>query len=472
MNIDGVRSYLGIQARAKSESSAQERSDPSIPKPASLPSKKHFWNNGEFSSSYCLEGIIVSTEVVGFARQISMIVQIAAPCMAAAIAVPAAFLFTGLASFSNALIWTVPQTKKSLDKAKGELELKMLLKLPKKMVEEAKEAVEIEKLSFANQILKVGMGLGQMSVATFSICSNSVAKFFAYSPVLVGQTARIAIATAGAALGVIYLMRGSVMIYRSMKCRHRIAEFHAEFKAALAKSPQDAVSFLQAERDRLKHAFGRFSLAKEDREAFPELAKMELSDEEKELLQRFESLSPEEKNKMKISDPRIAKCFSKESALGIAYLTRRMGGEVAKKIFSHDFEITERFLVEVDEALYTEQFKQRVLTVVGGSMIAGGILSVTAACFSGGMSMTVISLVSAIFFVSVEGIFFTYDCGAVSKALSKYFYARSEKPKNLDLCIEKSSKPPSEPAQLSRLKRGCMPHKIEFFTQCQQKNGC
>ena len=396
--------------------------------------KKYLWK-GNLNSENRSENLLISSRIAGFTRQMFKVVQVVFPSMISTVAIPASLLFTGLTSVFNGTTWVVRKTLEKLDNAEKELKLKSHLSLTNREILDAKEAIIIEKITVIQQMLSVLSGIAQIAFAVLSICSESVAKIFNYSPVLTGSAVTIALKTLLVGLGVISIIRAFNLIIRFAKCNYMLSNFRSQFHSELVKSPEAAISFIKKERDRLKKELGQFKLTKEDKESIPEFVELELTAKEKVLLQDFRKLSPKQKIQVCKTNQQIDLCLKKESAMGISYLTRRLGTEVAKKIFREDFNINKEFLVEIDKAMYKELFRQEVSLTGGVLMLASGMGSIVAAILTSGLSLMIVSLVSAVFSSAVESVFLSNEWTDKSDKLGNYFYERSKKPKNLALCM-------------------------------------
>ena len=127
----------------------------------------------------------------------------------------------------------------------------------------------------------------------------------------------------------------------------------------------------------------------------------------------------------------IDRSLKKESAMGISYLTRRVGSDCAKKIFAKDFSMDEEFLMEIDKGIYKEMFRHKVSLIGGVLMLGSGAGSIIAAILTSGLSLMVVSLVAAVFSSGVESLFVSNEWKSASEKLSSYFYERSRKPNGL-----------------------------------------
>ncbi len=399
----------------------------------SFSSLKEYWWKGNLNSESRSENILISSRAVGFSRQMFKIAQVVFPSAISTVAIPLTLLFTGLTSVFNGTTWIVPKTLEKLKSAEIELKLKSYVKSDETVLSDAREAVIIEQITVGHQMLRVLSGTAQIAFAILSICSESVAKVFHYSPILIGPAVTIALKTLLIGMGVISMIRAVNVITRFIKANAMISKFRTEFREQLARTPEDAMSFIQKEIDRLNE-FGQFKLEEKDKVVFPELIELELTEKERKCLNQFKDLKGDEREQFYNENKNktvIDRSLKKESAMGISYLTRRVGSDCAKKIFAKDFIMNKEFLMEIDKGIYKEMFRHKVSLIGGVLMLGSGAGSIIAAILTSGLSLMVVSLVAAVFSSGVESLFVSNEWKSASEKLSSYFYERSRKPNGL-----------------------------------------
>lgn len=328
-------------------------------------------------------------------------------------AIPFGLLITGLLSMGTAAFWTLPDSSQALTEAQKELEAaeKALetatdKEESKKVVMEAKHAVEISRLGLANHSLYFSMGASQTASGIVSMLSPETAHVLHYSPILTGHAANIAGLATGVALGAIYVARGGVMLTRAVKSYCLVRDFHDEFKKGFENSGS------KGQTDGIHAATGFMEKAKVKGQPY---------------LDR------------RIDQSCLRKTDEKGNYLG-TYTEKGFQnpeGEITK--YSSDSEKIE-YLKRVDKGIYTEKLKHEVAITIAIAMIIGGVLAIVLSVMTGGIAALIIGLVSAIFFMSMEYIFMTYDSSSLFEWLRDRLYkepewAISSKPAEINLSI-------------------------------------
>lgn len=113
--------------------------------------------------------------------------------------------------------------------------------------------------------------------------------------------------------------------------------------------------------------------------------------------------------------------MKKAETQGDAFLGRRLDMECLKGAKT-DIE----YLKAADKAIYTEKLKHKIAKIIATAMIIGGILAIAASCLCPGtLPLIAIMLISAVFFLSVESVFLTYDSSKIFIWLRNHLYEES-----------------------------------------------
>ena len=244
-------------------------------------------SNGDLIQTPIREVVYGATDGIGAFRQVSTITGVSLELAhsssvvsgIASTAIPLSLCVTGASCMLVSAIWTIPDSYDALKAVLAELEkaekelneleipldvseeakkaLSALKVVVEKKLEEAKIALPIAKLGLVNQILCFTMGAGQAAAGAVDICSPAVANTLHFSPLLTGGAATTAGMAAGIALGAIYVIRGSVMMTKSVKSYCIVSNFEEEFKSKTQQSIEEAVEFMKASVDRGKPYLGR-----------------------------------------------------------------------------------------------------------------------------------------------------------------------------------------------------------------------
>ncbi|MES2272714.1 MAG: hypothetical protein V4487_00780 [Chlamydiota bacterium] len=349
---------------------------PSIPSPLSAFSEAE--QNADFDVSGNRAGVYLATDAAGGARQIVALVGgVASLCGTAKVIAwaglffPAIMLFTGPACAAAAIKWTIPDAKEALKIA--EAQLKKAETTPSNLVNlnEAQNAVANAKLGLTNHRLFLAMGLAQTALG-IGLLGGGIAAVSNCLPALGAAGSSALVVAASVLLGVVYTVRGSVMGYRAYKNYNMVNSFHKEFEENGKKSVDRAVTFMQTQ-----EALG---------ETYLNL--------------RVDKSCLLIKNAQKIVTGR--------------YTAQGIQDAVTGQLSPYNREEKLEYLRRVEKGIYSEKLKHTVSKIIALAMLIGGILAIVAACIaSGGTALIVVGIVSAVFFIAMEVIFFTYDSSRI-----------------------------------------------------------
>jgi len=311
----------------------------------------------------------------------------------ASVGTPIGLLITGPLCMATAAAWTLPDAVKTLKAAKEELNTLELDELvdqnTQKVIQDAKNAIQLAELGVANQSFYFTMGASQTASGIVGVLSGEAPHLFHYAPVLTGHAASTASMASGAVLGAIYVARGSIMFAKAVKGYRMVDQFHKEFTENYEKGIEEAIGFMQETEN-----LGKGYL---ERRVDPSC--LEIKDEEGKVIWKYTAT----------------------------------GKEIANQKIAYTEEEKVDYLKAVDKGIYTEKLKHRISMIIATAMIFGGILAIIAACvFTGGIALLVIGLASAIFFMSVEYIFLTYDSSSLFEKLRNRLYSEPEWLKSLE----------------------------------------
>lgn len=237
-------------------------------------------SNGDLIQTPVREAAYMGIDALGAGRQGFTIVGVgsqlshasAAISTVASAAIPVGLCLTGAACMITAAAWTIPDAVNGLKSTYKELETAeasvtdldqsedslLVDRLSAfKAVEEAKTALPIAKLGVANQSLYLAMGAAQAAAGVVDIISPTVAHAFHFTPVLTGTAAATAATAAGVALGAVYVVRGGVMMTKSVKSYCIVRDFENEFKTSVGESIEKAVTFMEDSKARGETYLGR-----------------------------------------------------------------------------------------------------------------------------------------------------------------------------------------------------------------------
>jgi hypothetical protein len=281
----------------------------------------------------------------------------------AAVAILFGLLFTGLFTMATAAAWTIPDANKALTAANKEL-----AEAQPGAVDEAKQAVEIAQLGLANHSLYFSMGAAQVVSGITGLFSGSAAQILHYAPLLTGISATVTNLIAGVALGGIYVVRGCVMVTKAIKSYLIAGHFHEELIGA-----DDRLQFM----------------------------------------------AEAEKKGSSYMDRRVdSSCLVENSRTYTADGFKDEKGNITP----YSAQEKKDYLLRVDKGVFTEQLKHKIAIVIAVAMIVGGILAIVVSAATGGLPLIIIALASAIFFMSMEYIFMTYDSSSLFEGLRDRLY--------------------------------------------------
>ena len=85
-----------------------------------------------------------------------------------------------------------------------------------------------------------------------------------------------------------------------------------------------------------------------------------------------------------------------------------------------------QYLALVDKGIYTQRLKQKLSMSIGVAMFIAGALTIVVTVMSGGIAPVIIALASAIFFILMEGFFWTYDSSSAFEWFRDKLYTESQ----------------------------------------------
>lgn len=373
-------SSSAVLSHSKSELHSQSKS--------SLLAKKTLeaQGNGDFVLNKTRTAVYMSGDLIGGIRQGGALVQAAtalahtsaAVSHAAGILTPIGLLLTGPQVMGAAAIWTIPDAYQALEDAKIErTEAKGAF-----AIKEADHALTIARLGVAHQWAFFAMGAAQAGTGAVIMSTSEAAKVFHYAPLLTGHAAHVALTTANVALGAVYFIRGSIMLVRSRKSFKQVKKFRKEFEELKGESLKGQMAKMKMIENRGSTYF--------ERRVDPSCLEYEVK----------------------------GKVVGTYSAYGVRYANGMIRPYISK-------EEKEDYIQRVDKGIYTQELKHKVALIIATAMILGGATAVLlATVVTGGVPMLVIALASAIFFMSMEYLFLTYDSTTLFNKLRDSLYAR------------------------------------------------
>jgi hypothetical protein len=295
--------------------------------------------------------------------------------------VPILQVIGGAMVVGSAIAHTIPKAHEEYSGASKEYQIakKILNRSPDKprLMRQAEEGMLVAKLGLANQYLYGAMGAGLAANGTVTLMGPDTAKLIGFHSV-VGTSASTA---AGAALGVVYLIRGSVMIGRSLYNLHYLRQFENDYKTALQLKGETKTDLEEA----LDRAIG------------------------------------------------VADRIGRDSHA----LKRRIGDEVPPLGPNPLLDDKLRYLEAIDRGIHTKKLQQKIGLIIGIAMIVGGLASIAAIFFSGGLAIPIIGLISAVFFTAMESIFAVYDSSRIFEKLRKRLYQPSQELQQIQALVQK-----------------------------------
>jgi len=330
--------------------------------------------DGEWARLPGQEALWVTVDVIGTKRNFGTAIQSGCEIANTATKVSTAFggvvvpilqILGGIMVVGSAIKHTIPQALKELGTAKQELELADLSRNAAR-IGYAKEGLTVARLGVANQSLYLTMGGGLIASGTLTTMSPLGAELFKFQPV-VGSGAA---AVGGAVLGGIYVVRGAVILGRSIYNLHYLNQFEDEFRSA-----------------------------------------MRLGGETKADLE----------NAVDLAIGAVQKYGD-----GSAAQQRRIGDKVAGLPPQASLDQKIAYLEEVDKGLHEKKLQQKISIIIGLAMFLGGIAAIAAIFFSGGLALPLIALISAIAFALMEVVYATYDSSVIFEKVRARCYTPSQ----------------------------------------------
>ena len=270
---------------------------------------------------------------------------------------------------ASAAAHTIPNAHAEYNGASQEYSAAVLSHNPKK-IQQAAEGIAVARMGLTNQYLYGTVGASMTSCGVLTLMSPAGAGLFGFTPV----AATGAAASAGAALGGVYAVRGAVVIGRSLYNLKYLNQFEKELKENL-------------------------------------------------------KLNGSTKNSLESSVDNTIKMI-KKIGLETNALKRRVG-DAAQLGSNAGLDEKIRYLEAVDKGIHEKQLQQKLNLIIGFAMFLGGLAAITAIFFTGGLAIPIIALISAVFFTAMEGIFAAYDSSRVFEKLRKKLYTPSKEIESL-----------------------------------------
>ena len=240
-----------------------------------------------------------------------------------------------------------------------------------RLARNAQEGLTVARLTTANASLYLTMGFGLLASGIIDMMSAPTAHVLGYA----AAATVTAVNAAMAALGLVYLIRGPIVVWRALYNLSYLNAFDREFRGYL-----DGIANAKNREEKEK--------AINDTIAFVE--------------------------NMRQEDP--------------AALERKIGSLDNLPAFSESLTPGEKvkYLEVVEQGIHKKKLQQKLNIMIGVAMTIGGMVNIVAAFFSGGLSVVFLSLASAIFFSLMEGIYACYDSSSTFEKLRAYCYTESE----------------------------------------------
>lgn len=335
--------------------------------------------DGEWSSrTVSQEGLFLAIDGIGTKRNICTAIGNGAEIantsakMVSVIAgglVPIFQIAGGLIYLASAAAHTIPNAHAEYNGASQEYSAAVQSRNPKK-IQQVTEGIAVAKMGLANQYLYGTVGASMTSCGAVTLMSPAGASLFGFTPVVATGAA----ASAGAALGGVYAVRGAVVIGRSLYNLKYLNQFEKELKENL-------------------------------------------------------KLNGNTKNSLESSVDNTIKMI-KEIGLETNALKRRIG-DTAQLRSNAGLDEKIRYLEAVDKGIHEKKLQQKLSLIIGFAMFLGGLAAITVIFFTGGLAIPIIALASAVFFTAMEAIFATYDCSRVFEKLRNYLYTPSKEIESL-----------------------------------------
>ncbi len=360
-------------------------------------------NNGDLVQTPIREFVYsLLIDAVGGVRQVAAAVAAAAALAggfivagAASVFIPFGLLFTGVLSLDTALAWSIPDAINEFKNAGKEFELVEMDKAHPLRLEAEKNRV-IAGLGLANQSLYGSMGVGQIAAGFITIISSPFTHLMNHlfaktthvvlAPLLTGAKAATAALATSVALAAIYVVRGIVMMVRAGIKLVDVNDFRNKFNATLQENSKDF--------------------------------------QESKIEKAINFMEDAEKRGGSYLNRRVdSTCLQAEINGNKFTYTAEGLKDKNGKIELYDTFTEQDYLNRVDKGIFSEKLKNQIAMIIAGAMIIGGILAIIlATVFTGGIASLVIGLTSAVFFISMEYIFLTYDSSRLFKLLRDRLY--------------------------------------------------
>jgi hypothetical protein len=376
-----------------------------------------------------------------------------AAALAGSIITAGGLLFSGLWGIRAGLKILYPESIKKLKQAEIEL-----AQNPEDEV--AKQAVKMENLGVLNQKLYLGMSAAQTAVGAVGVASLAGKTPLPIS--LAGNSVGVLAAATGFALGAVYIARGGVLFKRGNTNRKMVREFQEGFHQK--NTVEEAMGFMRAEdakgvsylnrrvdpgclTEKIDACTTKKYTATGVVEArkwirFTNIEQFKAKLEAKyEVVPEYEYWAGDdgsifassktvdlEKMPKEVLSPR--EDISEEGIPGPPGKIFTRFGVVSYTKRNYEYGEENEYLERVNRGIHSEKFKHKLTMVIGVAMIVGGILTILATIFSGGIAALAIGLASGIVFMLCEGAFLTYDWSKALNWMRDKSYAKYGENKN------------------------------------------
>jgi hypothetical protein len=293
---------------------------------------------------------------------------------------PGLEIIGGLFMLGSALHKTIPEAHKeynlSCEEKTRAIAKKRLEPTPESEIglKLAEERLDLSKLGLAYQYLYGAGGAGLISAGTVGLLSPHSAESLRFHA-LVSQPATL---YAGAALGGVYVLRGSLVIGRSIYHLRYLDQFEKDFQSSLRGSGNPKQGLEQAVNRTMK------------------------------LIERI--------------------------GIGSPALARRAGTNLPVPDSSLKGRV--KFLQAVDKGIHAKKLYHKINICYGSLMILGGLASIAAAIFTFGAAPFAILIAAAIFFALMELSHAMFEVKPIFNKLQSALYTPSQVIQNLGRLLE------------------------------------
>lgn len=264
-------------------------------------------------------------------------------------------------------------------------------------------------LSLINAVFAGVMGIATTACGIVEFLGPKMAHLFHYLPILAKPVATFASTAVGSALGAIYVIRGSIMVTRASYQLKRAFEFKNAFLKELK-----LISEINTFDTLNRHVDDILDFKTDLQKTY------ENSDE-------IGPTNKQKKTRGRLALSRKIGIIEKET------LKDAEGKEVIINGKSIEIPVTKEhstleekidYIAKIDKGNFSIRLQQTLSLIIGISMIIGGALLIASLFVFPPLAILIISLVCAVFFIAVEGIFLPYDSSTLLKKLTDWLYGK------------------------------------------------